>query len=70
MSDKTLQSNIRRRLKFSDFRQAMEQDYYKNMTEGKLLLCPNETDEALEEADENSQMFESFSIRELNSHDH
>ena len=56
MSDETLQSNIQKRLKFSEFKDGIA-DYYKNMTAGKFVLCPHEADPELEQATEESPIF-------------
>jgi len=37
------------------------------MSGGKIILCPNEFDEALENAKEDSLIFQEFSIRDLTS---
>eukprot|EP00356_Strombidium_inclinatum_P003018 CAMPEP_0170494868 /NCGR_PEP_ID=MMETSP0208-20121228/14884_1 /TAXON_ID=197538 /ORGANISM="Strombidium inclinatum, Strain S3" /LENGTH=190 /DNA_ID=CAMNT_0010770979 /DNA_START=478 /DNA_END=1047 /DNA_ORIENTATION=- len=47
MHDSTLQSTIQKRLKFSEFKSGLEQ-YYKNMSAGKFVLCPFEDDPELE----------------------
>ena len=70
MNDSTLHSKIQRKLKFSEFREGIN-DYYKSMTNGKFILCPNDLDEALQEAElcrlEDSPIFEEFEIKHLNS---
>lgn len=46
MADKTLQANIHKRFKISEFKDSVA-EYYKNMTAGKMILCPHEIDENL-----------------------
>ena len=56
LGDRTLQSNISKCVKFSDFKNGIT-DYYKNMSGGKIILCPNEFDEVLENSNEDSLIF-------------
>jgi hypothetical protein len=56
LNDKTLQSNISRCVKFSEFKNGII-EYYQNMSGGKIILCPNEFDEMLENAKEDSLIF-------------
>jgi hypothetical protein len=43
-------------VKFSEFKDGIK-DYYKNMSGGKIILCPNEFDEILENAKDDSIIF-------------
>lgn len=52
----TLQSNIQKKVTLAGFEQAIA-DYYKNMSGGKFVLCPNMEDPEAESAP--------FSIKEL-----
>ena len=44
MANKTLQSKVQKRFTLSQFKENVG-DYYKNMTGGKFILCPNFADE-------------------------
>lgn len=61
MQESTLQSNIQKKFPLSQFQNEIE-NYYKNMTGGKFLLCPNMDDEALAE---DAAEFLPFSIKDL-----
>lgn len=43
-------------MKFSEFKDGIK-NYYKNMSGGKIILCPNEFDEKLENAKDDSIIF-------------
>ena len=56
VQDGTLASNIQKKFSLQDFQESIA-EYYKNMSGGKFLLCPNMT----EPTEESAQ----FSIKEL-----
>ena len=56
MNDSTLQSQIQKKLTFSQFKQGVH-DSFKNMTAGKFILNPWDVDEELEKAEPHSDMF-------------
>jgi hypothetical protein len=62
MADKTLQSKVQKRFTLSEFKDSVE-GYYKNMTGGKFILCPNFQDDKLVDGAE----FEPFSINDFGS---
>lgn len=45
MQDSTLHSTINKKFTLSQFEQTCA-DYYKNMTAGKMILCPHDEDPA------------------------
>ena len=49
-------------MKLSEFQGCIE-EYYKNMTEGKMIICPNEPDDNLTEGAE----FPEFDINGMDS---
>lgn len=55
MNDTTLQSKIQKCCRISEFKHSISL-YYSNMTAGKVILCPNEFDQVLEEATEDSDV--------------
>jgi len=53
--DKTLQSNIQKKFTLSQFQDSIP-EYYKGMTAGKFILCPNDPDDVLDSADRVSEV--------------
>lgn len=64
VADPANHSTIQKRVGFSQIREGI-QAYYKGMSDGKVLLCPQELDEALEGASEDSDILKEFTIAEL-----